>query len=142
MYIYIYISFFSTIYHRISLLLCFFLFFFYFSVLSPINFCLFFFFFAKVLVVDVSYSRRSIRKGCKEKDRRREKADRKKDRKRVGRKRTIVGQGSERFYAFEYPVLFFFFFLGEIVSLLHALSRISATANILHWLTDTSPSPW
>lgn len=110
MYIYIYISFFSTIYHRISLLLCFFLFFFYFSVLSPINFCLFFFFFAKVLVVDVSYSRRSIRKGCKEKDRRREKADRKKDRKRVGRKRTIVGQGSERFYAFEYPVLFFFFF--------------------------------
>lgn len=109
MYIYIYISFFSTIYHRISLLLCFFLFFFLFLCTFPDQF-LFIFFFAKVLVVDVSYSRRSIRKGCKEKDRRREKADRKKDRKRVGRKRTIVGQGSERFYAFEYPVLFFFFF--------------------------------
>lgn len=110
MYIYIYISFFSTIYHRISLLLCFFLFFFSISLYFPRSiFVYLFFFFAKVLVVDVSYSRRSIRKGCKEKDRRREKADRKKDRKRVGRKRTIVGQGSERFYAFEYPVLFFFF---------------------------------
>lgn len=111
MYIYIYIFLFSPrfIIALVYFFVSFFFFFFYFSVLSPINFCLFFFFFAKVLVVDVSYSRRSIRKGCKEKDRRREKADRKKDRKRVGRKRTIVGQGSERFYAFEYPVLFFFF---------------------------------
>lgn len=139
MYIYIYISFFSTIYHRISLLLCFFLFFFYFSVLSPINFCLFFFCqsLGRRRLVQSSFDPQRVQRERQKKRKGRQKERQKEGRKKENDRGTRIRDSMRLNIPF-----FFFFFLGEIVSLLHALSRISATANILHWLTDTSPSPW